>query len=270
MIPPRSIDSFLVAFYRRGWRGFHFLHRMRCRLGGRREITCATRYGSLFALNLNSYIDLCVLREGFYESEVFEALRPFLGDSSVFWDIGGNIGLHAVTAAVLQPRTRVLAFEPATMTATRLRANAALNAAAVEVVEFALGATTGWRDLHVVAHGNDGMTSLHRWDGVNYDYVTKVWCARADELVEKEGRPCPTVVKLDVEGSETEVLIGFGQLLRRRDLRAIVFESDTGLNGANAGHPAAVLLRDAGFQLRRLERAEATQHGLDNYLAVRA
>jgi FkbM family methyltransferase len=266
MMQPTRSDRFLTWWWRRGWRGFRALRRLR----RTDRLLVRTHYGSMFALDPLAYIDGIVAREGYYESEVFEALRPWLGAGAVFWDIGANFGLHSVTAKLLAPATQVFAFEPNPTMITEIEANARLNRVELTVLPCALAESAGPRTFHVNDGGNAGMSTLHAWDGGHYDRQITVECARGDELVAAGRVPAPTVIKLDVEGGEAAVLAGLGSLLRRPELRAIVFEAGAGLAQAPDADPIAGPLRTAGFQFAPLARRELSAHPLDNYLATRA
>lgn len=259
-------DRFLTWWWRRRWRGFHTLRR----LHGGRHLHFRTPYSSVFSLDPGAYIDGIVLRDGYYESEVLEALRPFLGPGAVFWDIGGNFGLHAVTAKLLSPATEVFTFEPNPAMISEIAANARLNDVTVIVMSVALADSGGPRTFHVNDRGNAGMSTLHAWEGGHYDRQITVECARGDELVTSGRLPAPTVIKLDVEGGEAAVLAGLGSLLKRPELRALVFEAATGLASAPDTNPIAGPLRAAGFLFAPLVRREHSTHPLDNYLATRA
>lgn len=264
MQPPLS-DRFLTWWWRRGWRGFHTLRRLR----GSRQLLGRTPYGSIFALDPLAYIDGIVLREGYYESEVFEALRPYLGADAVLWDIGGNFGLHSVTAKLLAPATQVFAFEPNPTMIAEIQRNARLNGVVVSVIPYALADSEGPHIFHVNDQGNAGMSTLHAWSGGHYDREITVDCARGDRLVAAGRIPAPTVIKLDVEGGEAAVLAGLGRLLDRPQLRAVVFEAVAGLAQAPDTDPIAGPLRAAGFRFAPLRRREHSAHPLDNYLATR-
>jgi FkbM family methyltransferase len=262
-------DRLLAFWFRRGWRGFQPLFRLHSRFAGRAALRVRTRYGSVFDLPPHDYIPAHVLREGYYESEVFEALRLRLGSGAVLWDIGGNFGLHAVTAKLLFPSATVVAFEPNPAMAALIAHHARLNRAEVAVAPLALGAVSGSRQLHVVTAGNPGMTTLHPWVEARYDTVIPVECARGDALVAAGRYPSPTVIKLDVEGGEADVLLGLGTLLAAPALRAIVFEGGGGLADRPLDDPVAGPLLRAGFRLRPLSRREHTAHALENYAAER-
>ncbi len=214
------------------------------------------------------YIENFLFRYGYYESEVFEALRPYLGPGAVFWDIGSNLGLHAVSAKVAAPETHVVAFEPVPELLERVRANAALNQ--VEVVAFsrALSSVSGPQVLYVPGGGTSGRATLKGAGGEGLEEM-QVDCVRADELLGAAMGEAPTVLKLDVEGAEEEVLEGFGDYLANPRLRAVVFEGAPDLAEQEERDPVGRRLCRAGFKLRQLKRAEPTQHGLENYLASR-
>ncbi len=228
-----------------------------------------TPYGSQFSLDPIEYIDGIVLREGYYESEVIEALRPFLGPGSTLWDIGANFGLHSITAKLLQPSTQVFAFEPNPVMVTEIQSNCRLNGVEITVMPLALAETEGQATLHISERGNSGMSTLRAWSGGHYDRQVVVACHRAEDLVATRGLPPPTVIKVDVEGSEAAVFSGLGSLLHRPELRAIVFEAAADLGRAPVADPITRELRSAGFSFASLERREQTDHPLANFLATR-
>lgn len=261
-------DRFLGWWFRRGFRGFLTLRRLHRKTGGAERLLRRTPYGSVFRLSPQSYIDSIVLREGYYESEVLEALRPYLGAGAVLWDIGGNFGLHAVTAKLLHPAATVVVFEPNPRMAEEILHHAELNHVEVLLRPEALAQSAGARTFHVNDSGNPGMSTLCAWAGGTYDRQITVPVARGDELVAAGDVPAPTVIKLDAEGGEADVIAGLGALLARPELRAIVFESHAGLARA-PDSPIAAALRANGFQFAPLSRHENSDHALANYLAIR-
>jgi FkbM family methyltransferase len=254
----------LRHFHARNWRGFFPLLRT---LRSDGLVRARLRYGAVFSLSPLEYIDSLALREGFYESEVFSALQPFFAPGRVFWDIGANIGLHAVSAATVCPGLVVCAFEPNPQTLVRLRANIALNAASVTVWPGALGAIDGDAHLSLTTHNNGMSTIVDRPAATGSAAVS---LARAETLVAQGRLPAPDIVKLDVEGYEAHVLDGFGALLQRPALRAVVFESAAESAADFARCPTASRLLAAGFTIAPLSRRETTAHLLGNFIATRA
>lgn len=255
-------DRFWGGWRRRRWRGFHRAWGFAQARGGAAEILVRCSLGPTFSLDPNGYIDGFVIEQGFYESEVLDALRPSLAAGGVLWDIGANIGLHGVTAKSLYPAATVCAFEPAPSTMARLQCNAALNAVTLNCYALALSDRDGVAPLHLGSAGNPGMSTLSPWQAGNYAGTCHVTTARGDRLVATSSAPAPTVLKLDVEGHEAAVLRGLGDVLRTAACRVVVFE-----DGPDNQTEPKQLLRAAGFRIGALRRHESTAHALANFLA---
>ncbi len=267
--PPGWRDRLLTLFRRRNWRGFVSLYDLLKPRSGRRRLRVVTRYGSQFFLTPWDSVDSYVISEGFYESEVLEAVRPALGPGSVLWVVGANFGLHAVTAKWIHPETQVVAFEPSPAMAARLIEHGELNRVAVDLHAYALSDRSGALPFHANASGNPGMSTLHPVDGFAYDQHFTVATYAAAEVIRRGLAPPPTAMIVDVEGAETEVLRGLGPLLKAKELQVLVFEAPNGF--LTTHQPAALfdLVQEAGFALRILERREHTAHALSNFAAAR-
>jgi FkbM family methyltransferase len=242
-VHPTVTDRLLAAYFRRGFRGFHWLRRWSVRFGGSPLIRVRSRFGALY--------------------------EPYFGAGSVFWDIRSNLGLHAVAAKVVSPTTTVCAFEPVAELHDCIRNHAKLNGVELESHSIALAAATADSVLHVPPGGTSGRASLHPVCGIPDTVAVPVSCVRADDLIRAGRAPSPKAIKLDVEGAEPEVLDGFGDYLREPRLRAIAFEGNPNLEATGGADPVGSRLLQAGFSLRRLERLEPTHHLLENYLAYR-
>ena len=265
-----ALDAVVAFASRRRLRGAARLRRM---LRGHHAVALTrirTRDGLLFDLDVENVLDLAVLDHGYYEREVLDALVTQLPDDGVLWDVGANVGLHAITAQRSRPGATVVAFEPSPHTAARLIANAELNGAAVRVVTTALSDTNGVSELSIVTRGNSGLTSLRPWPDVRYEHTIMCPCTRADSLVVSGTLPTPNVVKLDVEGLEVEVLRGFGAVLASPALTALVFEAPGAAVEAPHQYPVFGLLAQAGFRTEPLPPAHATERSVaTNFLATR-
>lgn len=98
-----------------------------------------------------------------------------------------------------------------------------------------------------------GHNSLVPWQNVAYARTVPTWCDTGDDLLQA-GPPVPTMLKVDVEGGEEGVLAGMIRLLRRDELRHVVFESSA--NGRAQG-----LLTEAGFAIKRIQSTGAVSTG---------
>jgi FkbM family methyltransferase len=267
--PPSWRDRLLAFYRRRGWRGFVRLHGLLKPPAGRRELRMVTRYGSQFFLTPWDSIDAHVLTEGFYESEVVDAVRPGLGPGAVLWVVGANFGLHAVTAKFLCPDATVVAFEPSPAMAARILEHSELNGVKIDLHSYALGDRAGAMTFFANASGNPGMSTLHPVEKFIYDQRFVVATLTAADVIERSLAPAPTALIVDAEGAEAEVLRGFGRHLAASELRTIVFEAPNEFLGTKVPADLHATLAGAGFKLQALARQELTAHALSNFVASR-
>jgi len=259
---PSWRDRLLATWWRSRLPGFLTFRQLLRRESDGNAFACRTLYGSCFLLDPLSYIDGRVVAEGYYESEVFEALRTRLRPTSVLWDIGANFGLHAVTAARLFPGATVVAFEPNPSEHARLLRHREWNAPTLITSTLALSDTAGILPLHLGPAGNSGMTTLAPWSQATYTGTVLVATVPGDDLIARGILPAPTCIKLDVEGHEAAVLRGLTATLADPRCELVVFE-----DGPDAGSPVKDLLQAAGFDLDPLIRRENTAHRLMNFAA---
>jgi FkbM family methyltransferase len=166
----------------------------------------------------NEWSDFVSIAERPILEDIVSNIRP----DDVFYDIGANTGLYSCLMAdmVEQP---VVAFEPHPENAGRLKQNAELNGADVSLFECALADSAGEAELSIVLDeiGSAGH-SLVSDDGLDRITVPKV---RGDDLIADEDLPSPTVLKIDVEGAEHQVLEGLESTLSRSDCRMVYCET---------------------------------------------
>jgi FkbM family methyltransferase len=123
-----------------------------------------------------------------------------------FVDVGAHVGLYTVAAAVDSPG-RVLAFEPNPFARAQLIENVSLNGLRnVVVVPKAAAAEPGRAALHIPATPDPSFSSLDAGRFAEGEPV-EVDVTTVDEEVNRAALH-PTVVKIDVEGRELDVVAG--------------------------------------------------------------
>jgi FkbM family methyltransferase len=162
---------------------------------------------------------------GAYEPEVQSALMRLLRPGMSFWDIGAHAGFMTLLASrLVGERGVVHAFEPAEPTRQRLlvalRANDTTN---VLVHDVAVGAESGTTRLY--SHGSSSMwtTVAELGEAPAGDVAART----LDELAEELG--APDLIKVDVEGAETDVLRGGSTLLASGRSKLLVEFGSAGL-----------------------------------------
>ncbi len=162
-----------------------------------------------------SHAHLGSIAGGNLESAVQEAMVRHLGRGDVFYDIGANLGFFSLLAGHLSglDAGRVVAFEAAPDNAEAIRVNAALNQVPnIDVICAAVADRPGWGRLQVV--DDQSWSKLVQYGEHPFtERVIEVPCVAIDELVSSGRVPPPTVVKIDVEGAELEVLAGMRETI---------------------------------------------------------
>lgn len=148
--------------------------------------------------------------QGIYEPGNLRAMQAFARDGSYVLDIGANIGLMSVPVLAANAAVRVLSFEASPGTAQFLcktRDESAFGAR-WEVVSKAMGSAAGTAEFHVgalKAGAYDGFRSTGR---AATEQVTQVDVTTVDLEWKRRDRPDFSVIKIDVEGAEYDVLTG--------------------------------------------------------------
>jgi FkbM family methyltransferase len=146
---------------------------------------------------------------GAYEIPVQKALIENAQPGGVVYDVGANVGYFSLLAARrVGPEGRVYAFEPVARNAAAIERSARANGFhAVEVFEKAVGAADGAADLNLARHIGGAMLASV---GTPPDWraTVEVEVVALDGFIDVLGLRPPSLVKIDVEGAELDVLRG--------------------------------------------------------------
>jgi FkbM family methyltransferase len=189
-----------------------------------RDVTMLAGIGA--GLKFNSGKSNPAYALGTNERPVQMALAQHLSAGDVFFDIGANVGFFSVIGAKLVGSTgQVFAFEPVPQNAGAIRRNVKLNHFQnVTLIEKAVSNMAGSGTLLVTDYsGGATLSTVGTPPDVSETLVVDL--VSIDELIVEKVLPPPSVVKIDVEGAEVDVLNGMTQTLK--ELRPIViFEVD--------------------------------------------
>jgi FkbM family methyltransferase len=172
------------------------------------------------------------------EAALCERLLAAIRPSDVLFDVGANIGVISLLLGKknFERGISVHAFEPEPRNAAQLRRNVQLNRleSIIKVHELALGKECGTIPMSVSGEEGEGSHSVIRSIGPASRLV-QVPIDSMDNFSRKLS-VIPTVVKVDVEGAEMDVLCGMERLLASGSIRDIFVEihpsmlSSIGLN----------------------------------------
>jgi FkbM family methyltransferase len=172
----------------------------------------AAKDGYLLYNRNDAYIGRSVQKYGEFSALEMELFKQVCGPGNVVIEAGANIGSHTVGLAhLVGSEGRVLAFEPQRLVFQTLCANVALNSLTnVDCYWAALGSQEGLVTVPEVdphRYSNFGGLTL-----VGAQKGMQISCFTLDRFV---ALPRVTLIKIDVEGMEAEVLRGGEQILKR-------------------------------------------------------
>ena len=203
------------------------------------------------------------LRGEYAEFETVEWLRKVIRPGDCVFDVGANVGQMTLEAAFLTgPTGRVIAVEPSPGNLELLRSHVQANGLQdrVEIVEAACGSEPGTATLHLYGSATDAVGSGHNLHGpvCKGDWQQlKVRVCSIDQLC-REQLLCPSVVKIDVEGAELEVLRGSVETLRRHRPQVLFgFHPFAFSDPVQASAEIVTLLSECGYDLPQRNHDEA-------------
>jgi FkbM family methyltransferase len=211
----------------------------------------ARRDGIVWNLDLRDMAQRSLYYTGHYERSTGRLLADELKPGDVFVDIGAHIGIHALPAAkhLSGVGGRVFAFEPGPDSIAKIEvATKGAGLTNCTVVPTALGRAPGTVELHAAdpsTLAEVGMRSVYG----SGDVIDSVPVVTFDSWAEETGLQRLDVVKIDVEGSELDVLLGMEQCLRSLRPRLVIIEVIDELLQKAGSTPDEVLklMADCGY-----------------------
>lgn len=169
------------------------------------------------------------------EPKTVEWITSNLDEAGVFYDIGANTGAYSLIAATLLNDTgRVVSFEPVPGTFSELCQNILINDLDKlivpinialneknDIMKFGLNSFSNGVGMHM---GISKETKLSNNSDVTFHYLVKTYTL--DSVVSEFKLPLPTLIKLDVDGPEFEILKGAKSILSSKTLRSLQIEID--------------------------------------------
>jgi FkbM family methyltransferase len=175
-----------------------------------------------------------------------DCLSPLVGPGSWVIDVGANIGYHSASfVRWVHAGGKVLAIEPEPRNAALLRRSLRSRSAGgnIDIVEAVAAELDGDLFLKV-------STDSHADHRLRDSGGLQVKAHRLDSLIEQQGRPRVSLIKIDVQGAEMRVLAGAMAILER-DHPALLIEIDDQALGEQDTSAAALVacVAEAGYRM---------------------
>lgn len=144
-------------------------------------------------------------------------IEKYIKEGDVFFDVGANVGAYSLMAAVLtKGKAKIYSFEPAFFNYPALCRNITINNCQDSIVPFpfALSKSTHL-DYFNYADLKTGSALHTLGEQINYRgekfeavYRQPIIAYSIDEMIQSFGIPVPNHIKIDVDGTEMDVLTG--------------------------------------------------------------
>lgn len=160
------------------------------------------------------------------------------------YDLGAHVGFYTLLfSRLVGPVGVVHAFEPVPRNISYLKRHLRLNGAKnVRVQECAVTRQTG-----TVAFDSSSGVSTGRVVPCTAPEMNQVPAVSLDDFIYARGHESPDLIKMDIEGGETDVLAGMSRLLAERLPVLLV-----SVHGSSRWRECMVALASAGYTLRDL------------------
>ncbi len=185
---------------------------------------------------------------GTYERDLRVALDQLVTPGMRIADVGANVGYYTVRfARSIGPEGSVTAFEPDPVARAYLSRNLALNGCVNVTVVPAAAASTSGEGRFLQAQHERGRLTLGPAE-------LQVATTSLDDYFCGIGWPTVDLVKMDIEGGESDALAGMHELVRRNPELVLAIEYSSVLVRRGGGTPAG--FRDsliaAGFRFAHI------------------
>ena len=225
----------------------------------------------------NDVVGREIYEYGWYEPDTVRVIASALKAGDVFLDIGAHVGQYTLLASeIVGDSGSVHSFEPDPATFQWLSKNVYRNRLMnVTLNHCAVAGSSGSSIFYLSTTENIGANSLS--PGANFSGKTvEVGCTTVDAYVAEKRIGRISLMKIDVEGAELQVLEGAQSLLGRADRPRIVLEfSEAAQKRFDSCNAKLVsLLCDLGYRLYKISEngvAEYKFHsGEDSFFNVYA
>ncbi|MEY4353176.1 MAG: hypothetical protein RLZZ609_1417 [Cyanobacteriota bacterium] len=206
------------------------------------------------------FIGACINTEGCYEKPYIDFVRTSVlpklnARPRCLVDIGANIGNHSLCLGV--DFEKVISIEPAQVNFELLR----LNCRDPKFIlhNIALSSKQGEAIIAIdsVNKGASRLEPLKSARGIMNAHEELIQTTTLDSLLLAE--PAVDVIKVDVEGSEYDVLIGASEVLKK--FRPIILFEQNSWDVNGSSHSAATLLSQLGYRFILLSGASLHEPG---------
>jgi FkbM family methyltransferase len=166
------------------------------------------------------------------EPEMLDWLDENLQDEDVFFDVGANVGIYSIYAALRKPTATIYAFEPEYSNLHNLKQNILENDLKKNISPYSIALDENSGISQLLIQDTTPGAALHTVSKIDLKYTHT-----GEEVVWREGiatmtldefcflsQVTPNLIKIDVDGTETAILKGGQKTFSSLELRTVYIE----------------------------------------------
>lgn len=205
---------------------------------------------------------------GKYEAEFVDLLMDRIKPTDVFYDIGANAGYFSVIASkIIKQPNSIVAFEPVPYLYEIIKHHSDVNEVKnVNVFPYAISDKTGTVEFSNMDK-TGGNTYISESTIFKNSNTLQVKSTSLDDFLKNnpEFKP-PTILKIDAEGAEYDVLEGAKQTLK--DHKPLIFLSTHDIHLPGVKAKCLNFLEEMGYTVEeKVEDSKDKKPGLDDFIA---
>ncbi len=198
--------------------------------------------------------------------------------NSIFFDVGANVGMYSIFAAVVN-NINVYAFEPEANNFQILMENIVINKLTKKITSYPIGISdvSIFTTLHMGkfdkggSHNTVGAPLDHNLNNKESVYKQGIFTTSLDELISLWGMPVPNYLKIDVDGIESKIINKSQNLLANKNLYSVLVEINP---NRKEDEEIIKIFKNFGFlydekQVNDARRKEGPHKGYAEYLFYR-
>jgi len=184
-------------------------------------------------------------------------------DKIIFWDVGANIGIYSIYAALKHSNIEVVSFEPSTSNLRILSRNISINGLEkrIKINQFPLSNVENKYLMFKEEKFIEGVAS-HTWgedfnfEGKSFNSTNnyKIYGTTINYLLDSKILAIPNYIKIDVDGIEHLILKGASKFLSNSHIRSLSIELNE--NFKEQVETVLRIMKENNFNLKYKKRAE--------------
>jgi FkbM family methyltransferase len=166
------------------------------------------------------------------EPETLKWIDEFDRKKNIFWDIGSNMGQYAIYASTRNKNNKTFAFEPSASNLVLLSRNISINKLSKNISIIPFGISYKKNSFFYMNESKfEEGAAMHEFGShKKSEYQYNVFGTTLENLIKNKTLSVPNYVKIDVDGTELQILQSFGNFLKNKKIKSILIELDTSNN----------------------------------------